>query len=299
MARIFFFVVLFVVGGEGINAQSCCATGAIGACSGGASSLESFQKNTLGLRWVRAPFESQITEEPAFTDKFHLVEIFGCYHFNERLSVSARLPYRWNVRRMGNKTEVLDGLADIRLMGHYNFLNSKIGKSKTLLNAALGVKLPTGRYVKDIGYRDLPGNFNLGTGNFALLIQGSLLQKWQDFGLSLSANYQLNGKSNDDYQYGDQAVASTLIFFEKRLGKSMRLTPMAGATWEHFAVNHKASGNLAEGSGGEGLFGQLGLGLKANVWHLAGTFYLPLAQQYADSQIKAKERLSLELTRFF
>ena len=213
--------------------------------------------------------------------------------------MSARLPYRWNVRLTGNETEVLDGFADIRLMGHYNLLHSEGKESKTLLDGALGVKLPTGRYVKDIGYRDLPGNFNLGTGNFALLIQASLLQKWQHFGMSLSANYQLNGKSNDDYQYGDQTVASVLFFFEKKLGKTLRLTPMAGATWEHFAANHKASGNLAERSGGEGLFGQFSLGLTTGNWQVAGTFYLPLAQEYADKQIEATERLSFELTRFF
>ncbi|GAB4259405.1 MAG: hypothetical protein Kow0027_26830 [Saprospiraceae bacterium] len=299
MARIIFFAVLFMMSGVEVYAQSCCATGAVAACTGSASSLESFRKNTLGLRWVRAPFESQLAEEPAFTDKFHLAELFGRYHFNKRLSVSARLPYRWNVRQTGNETEVLDGLADIRLMGHYNLVDSKGKKARTLLNAALGIKLPTGRYVKDIGYRDLPGNFNLGTGNYALLLQASLLHQWENFGLNLSANYQLNGKSNDDYQYGDQTVASALFFFEKKLGKDLHMMPLAGATWEHFAVNYKASGNLAEGSGGEGLFGQLGLGLKARDWQLAGTFFLPLAQSYADDQIKANERISLELTRFF
>lgn len=299
MARILLFAVLFALSWGGVYAQSCCATGAVAACTGSASSVESFRKNTLGLRWVRAPFESQLAEEPAFTDQFHLAEIFGRYHFNKRLSVSVRLPYRWNVRHTGNETEVLDGLADIRLMGHYNLLDSKGKKSQSLLNGALGLKLPTGRYVKDIGYRDLPGNFNLGTGNYALLMQVSFLHKWRQLGLNVSANYQLNGKSNDDYQYGDQAVASVLFFFEKRLGKSVNLTPMAGATWEYFAHNHKASGLLAEGSGGEGLFGQLSLGLKAAAWQLAGTFYLPLAQQFADDQIKANGRLALELSRFF
>lgn len=296
MARTMLFAVLFVLRWGFVQAQACCATGAVATYTGSASSVECFKKNTVGVRWVKAPFESQLEEEPAFVDQFHLLEVFGRYHFNERLSITARLPYRWNLRQAEGTSEVLDGMADIRLLAHYTILDSKKDKNHSLLNVAMGVKLPTGRYVKDIGYRDLPGNFNLGTGNYALLSQLSFLQQWKQFGLNASANYQLNGKSNDDYQYGDQAVASLLFFFDSKLVKSLHLLPMVGSSWEYFAHNHKASGLLAEGSGGKGLFGLAGIGIKTSTWQLTGTFLLPLAQHYADNQIKARQRLTVEFT---
>ncbi len=297
MHKIIFATALWLGVQGGVYGQACCATGAVASC-GSTVAAEQLGANHLGLRWVRAPFESQLADEPAWTDRFHLLELFGRWHFAERWSVAARLPLRWNVRHSDAGSTELVGAGDVRLLLHRSLVDRRQGRTRHLLEMGVGVKLPTGRYLDDIGFRNLPGNFNLGTGNFAALLELNGDVRGGATGIQWQAAAQWNGRSRDDYHYGDQYALSVLAY--RSMGpEAWQWRPMAGLTAEYFAPNHQPSGNRAEGSGGKGLFARVALGLSAGDWTVSAGTFIPLAQHYADGQMQASTRLSVEMARSF
>lgn len=280
--------------------QSCCTAGSVSSCTASAGLLTGFRNNSAGVRWVYVPFYAEATDEPDYTDNFHLVELFARYQITDRIKVSAKLPYRWNIRNMAGELETKNGLADTRIFGSYAILDNKAisEASKLYWEMGLSVKLPTGQYDKDIMFRSLPGNFNIGTGGMGYLLRSNMVFSKNGTGMGLTTAYQLNAKSRDGYQFGDQFTTALSLFGEKSVGKKSKLIPVGGLTYEQFAKNKFKSGNVAEGSGGKGLFLMGSLFYRHSDWQLGSSFSVPLAQNYSENGIEARSRLMLELTYF-
>lgn len=294
-----FLIVWFWMGK--MAAQSCCNTGSISSCGSSTGLLTSLKNNTASLRALLAPFRTTTSIEENFRDYFYVLELSLRYEFSPRIKVFLQQPYRWNVRTFANEKQVLEGIADSRLGVSFALLDNcpcgKFGKLYWELGA--GVKLPTGKYDQSIYYRDLPGNFNIGTGNTGYLLLTNLLFTRKNAGLSLSGAYQLSGRSRDDYQYGDLFTATTAVFKEWALGEKWSLVPFVGTSVDIVGKNYLPSGNFAEGSGGEGWFALAGLNTRFDDWQFGLTTSRPFYQHYAGRVIAAKQRYSFELTLFF
>ena len=281
--------------------QSCCSAGSISSCNASAGLLTGYRNNSAGVRWIYVPFYAKATDEPAYTDNFYLAELFARYQVSDRIKVSAQLPYRWNVRNTAGDLERRSGLADAHIMGSYALQNNKMlsETAKLYWEMGMGIKLPTGQYDEGILFRDLPGNFNIGTGNMGYLLQSNFVFSRNKVGMGLSTAYQLNGPSRDGYQYGDQLSAALTLFGEMSVGTKSKLIPVGGLTYEQFGKNKFKSGNIAEGSGGKGLFLMGSLFYRISEWQAGGSFSMPVAQNYSQNGIEARNRLMLELTYFF
>ncbi|MBI1225302.1 MAG: hypothetical protein GC192_08705 [Bacteroidetes bacterium] len=279
--------------------QSCCNAGGLSSC-GSTGLLTNLRNNSIGLRFMAVPFETTASGEESYRDNFLVAEFVGRYQVSSRIRVGIQQPYRWNYRQQTGQDELLHGLADTRLMGNYTLLDNKQFAHTSLiyLEMGAGLKLPTGKYDQSIYFRDLPGNLNLGMGNFGYLLQSNLVVFHKKMGVAHTLGVQLNGKSRDDYHFGHQFSSSLLLFRELALNEKNKLVPMAGISTEYFGKNHFPSGNFAEGSGGHGWLAQAGLNARFRVFQVSALTSLPIEQDYSQRAIVAKQRYSLELTYF-
>lgn len=281
--------------------QSCCNAGGLASC-GSTGLLTGLRTNSAGLRFLQVPFETTTnTETESYRDDFFVSELSVRYQISQRWKLALQQPYRWNVRELPEETETLQGLADTRLTGSYAiFDNVNLpGNSLIYWELGAGVKLPTGKYDETIYFRDLPGNLNLGMGNLGYLFQSNLVFFKNKNGLNLNAGYQLNGKSRDDYQFGDQFTAAISFFRELAFGENWKLVPFAGASLEKFGKNFLPSGNFAEGSGGEGWLANAGINARYDQFQVGLSASRPFHQNYSAGAIVAMQRYSLELAYFF
>lgn len=280
--------------------QSCCNAGGLSSC-GSTGLLTSLRNNSVGLRLMAVPFETSTTSEDGYQDQFYVAEVSGRYQVSPRIRVSLQQPYRWNLRQQSSDDELLHGLADTRITGSYTLLDNKAMSDNSLIYWELGagIKLPTGKYDQGIYYRDLPGNLNLGMGNLGYLLQSNLVFFHKKMGVAHTASTQLNGKSRDDYHFGHQLTSALTVFREIALSEEIKLTPFAGASVEVFGKNHLPSGNFAEGSGGHGWFGLIGLNAGFGNFQVGALTSRPFQQNYSQRAIVAKQRYSLEFTYFF
>lgn len=280
--------------------QSCCNAGGLSSC-GSTGLLTGLRNNSTGLRLMQVPFETAASGEESYRDNFYVAELSVRYQVSPRIKLGTQQPYRMNHRKQAGDDEVLDGLADTRITGSYAIFDNKMVSHNSLVYWELGagLKLPTGKYDPSIYYRDLPGNLNLGMGNFGYLVQSNFVFFHNKMGVAHQVGVQFNGKSRDDYHFGDQLTSAITLFREIALGEKNKLTPLVGANTEWFGKNHLPSGNFAEGSGGHGWLLMAGLNAQLGDLLLGLTTSHPFQQNYAQRAIVAKQRYSLELTYFF
>ncbi len=281
-------------------AQSCCNGGGLAAC-GSTGLLTNLRNNSAGLRLMAVPFETSATNEDDYKDHFYMAELSLRYQIRPRIRVALQQPYRWNVRQQASGDEHLSGIADTRITGSYAVLDNKMLPHNTLIYWELGtgLKLPTGKYDKDILSRELPGNMNLGMGNFGYLLQSNLVFFHKKMGLAQTTSVQINGKSRDDYHFGNQVATSLSLFREIGFGEKTKLTPLAGISSEWFGKNHTALGNEAFGSGGFGWFAMAGMNARFGKLQASLSTSMPFYQYYSKEAIVAKQRFSMERTRCF
>ncbi|MEZ4960833.1 MAG: hypothetical protein R2830_13505 [Saprospiraceae bacterium] len=301
MTRLFIWLLLALLPTVTVMSQACCNAGGLASC-GSTGLLTGLRSSSAGLRLMRVPFTTNSNVDgDSYKDDFYVAELAVRYQISPRWKVALQQPYRWNVRQQTGETETLQGFADTRLTGSFALLdNFQLGGHSMLYwEIGTGIKLPTGKYDQSIYFRDLPGNLNLGMGNMGYLFLTNAVFFKSKYGLSLNAGYQLNGKSRDDYHFGDQFTAALSLFREFAVGEKWKLVPFAGASVEKFGKNFLPSGNFAEGSGGEGWLAMLGGNVRYGDLQLSLSASRPFHQNYSSGAIVAKQRYTLEFTYFF
>ncbi len=301
MARIIVLLLLASMPAFQLRGQACCNAGGLAAC-GSTGLLTGLRNNSAGLRMMQVPFKTTgAVDGESYKDNFYVAELAVRYQISPRWKLAIQQPYRWNVRQLPNETQTLNGLADTRLSGSFAILdNVQFGNNAMMYwEMGVGLKLPTGKYDQSIYYRDLPGNLNLGMGNMGYLFQTNAVFFKSKYGLAINAGYQLNSKSRDDYQYGDQFTAALSLFREFAFGEKWKWVPFIGASTEQFGKNYLPSGNFAEGSGGEGWLATLGANARYQDFQLGVSASRPFYQNYSAGTIVAKQRYTFEITYFF
>lgn len=295
-----YFALLFVVLMYGNNAVACDACGC--AVSGsGIGLLNNYRTNIIGFRYSNVHFQASELLEGRTKDWFQQGELFARVQVANRWRVSAQLPFQWNKRETYTGNHQTEGLSDLRILGHFAFIdNTPIGKKGNLYwELGAGAKMPTGKYDPDLLDQDMPDNFNPGNGSWALLAQSNLVFTYGKYGLNLITSAQFNSESSSGYQFGNQYSAALMAFADYDLGIRSKIVPFAGFTAEKITGDQLANGNSAHSTGSEGIFGVLGANVRYDRWQLGGTFSQPLTQNYSDGEVDAKRRFTVELNFFF
>ncbi len=267
----------------------------------GAGLLSAYRYNTISLRWYHSPFEQILEQGIPTKDVFQRIDVNLRYHLSGRWIGNLVLPFQWNYREGPDRSLSLEGLGDTRFTLAYVVLdNILVGeKGQLYWELGTGVKAPTGKFDNDLYQADLPENFNIGNGSWASLWQTSLLYNWGKLGWVNNLAYQLNGRTKEDYHFGNQLSVSSMVFARQSVSPTAELIPFAGVFYEEIAQDLFYADNAAHGTGGSGYYLTAGLNAKYQDLLLGGSVFVPFQQNYADGEMEAKTRLTIDLTYAF
>lgn len=267
----------------------------------GAGLLSAYRYNTMSMRWYHSPFEQRLDQGIPTKDRFQRIDYNLRYHLGSRWIGSFTQAFQWNHREGPDRSLTLSGLGDTRLTLTYVLLdNILVGERGQLYwELGTGVKAPTGRFDDDLYLSDLPENFNLGNGSWASLWQSSILYNWSSLGWVTNGAYQLNGRTEDDYHFGNQLSISSLVFVRQSLGEMTEVIPFAGIFFERIEQDLFYADNQAHGTGGQGHFLTFGINAKYQDFLLGCTVFSPFQQNYAAGEMQAQTRFTLDLTYAF
>lgn len=281
------------------TAWSCDACG----CSitgSGIGMMTSYRNNYIRLGWQAARYQSVAENSFGSKDYFQLSDLSAQIYLSDRWKIWGNIAYRHHQRNNIQENQQVKGLSDSRIMVTYSLLNHWLNTdgSSWLVDLGLGIKWPTGKYDPKIHDSNLPENFNIGQGNFSLLIEPRIVFTKNELGLALSNHTQINSPSRDGYQYGFQTSANINVFKEfQALG--LGWVPQLGGTAEFIQKDHYKNGNNVHGTGGRGLFFNAGLSLKKSNFLIGANYAQPLAQSYSDDEVEASARWAIQVSYVF
>lgn len=255
----------------------------------------------MSIRWYHSPFEQLLDQGIPTKDDFQRVDFNLRYHIGGRWIGTFVQSYQWNRRVGPDRSFTLDGLGDSRFTLSYALLdNILVGeKGQLYWEMGAGIKAPTGRFEDNLYQSDLPENFNIGNGSWASLWQSSILYNWSTLGWITNFAFQLNGRTKEDYHFGNQLSISSMLFVRQSLSESMELIPFAGVFYEDIGQDLLYEDNAAHGTGGHGYYLTAGLNAKYRDFLLGCSIFIPFQQKYAEGEMQAKMRLTLDLTYAF
>ena len=124
------------------------------------------------------------------------------------------------------------------------------------------------------------------SGTTDLLLNGMYNVSINKFGINAVVNYKINSANKEEYRFGNKLTAGSFVYYVFPL-KNVIISPNLGLLFEHGEASqlqnskvNLTAGKILQGSiGGEISFNRLAVGLSAQ---------LPLAQNFAANQTKAK-----------
>jgi hypothetical protein len=246
-------------------------------------------------------FEGSLLHGSGSIDQFHTVELSTRFHITERFKILAQQPLKYHHRFVEDENKTLSGIGDTRILGSYTlFQDKKINASwKLFMEFNSGLQLPTGAFDEDLHAKDLPENFNIGRGSWAVLFQPNIILSQSRWGFILNGTYQRNGKTALGYQFGHQLSGQVLIYCIKTFKDDWILTPYLGTIGENIQQDQYSNGNKVGGTSGQGVFATSGLNLKQKNWMLGMAYSHPVFQMYSLNEVAAKSRWRCQLSYVF
>lgn len=278
--------------------DSCACSGS----KGGVGLLSNFRNNNLSLSWYQSAFRSTVGYGEPTQDRFSTVELSMRYLVHPRLSVSAFLPYQFNLRQEDNESISMNGLSDIRLNVDYIFVNNPCfsDKAKIYFDAGLGVQAPTGKYDALIEQQHLPDNFNPGRGSWAVGVRSTFIFTYSGFGVLVNGSYWKHGKTSTDMTFGEETNVGLWLFGDLKIKAGFKISPYLAVNFEKVNQNLGAEGFAIRGTGGEATMMSFGANVELNEqFIIGGAFLNPLQANYSDGEIEARSRMTLNLTYLF
>ncbi|MDX1904419.1 MAG: hypothetical protein SFU27_09705 [Thermonemataceae bacterium] len=298
---LFFFLITFQT-----KACDICGCG-VGSYYFGV--MPQYHKHFVGLRYRSMSFESHLNSRLLRTKEyFHTTELWGRFYPTKRLQVMAFVPYSFNtqVLEASSEEKKIQGLNDVMLMANYNILNLRT-KQDTVMRAFQhsiwlggGVKLPTGAYsYNEQDFADVANpNFQLGTGSVDFLLSTFYNLRYKKWGFNQDISYKINTSNSNNYRFGNKISTNTSLFYIIQKDK-IGLMPHLGVYYENSAINY-SKGEAIKDTGGDLLAVNIGLDIYLNKKvNLAFTYQSPVTQNLARGEIKASDRLVMQISYLF
>jgi hypothetical protein len=257
--------------------------------------LPEFNHKFFGVRYHFSSFNTHLTsDETQYSKDFYqTAEFWGGWNVNKRIQVLAFVPVNFNHQNSDEGTSSLKGLGDVVLLANYKLfdIRSVSGNDKVFsqqLWIGGGVKLPTGKFEIEDNDPDIASaaNRQLGSGSTDILLNAMYNVRIDKFGINSTINYKINSANKDEFRFGDKFSASSFVFLPVISSKTV-ISPNLGLLYEH-TKESELQNNKIDLTGGSILQGSVGTEISCNKITVGFNAQLPIAQNFAESQTKAK-----------
>lgn len=258
----------------------------------------------VGLRYRMSAYDSHLNSKLLRTkENFVATELWARLYPVKRVQVMAFVPYYVNQQQevLSGVTRKIHGIGDITVMANYNVFNTfwdttRVHRVNHTLLVGGGIKVPTGRFRYDqteISEVNNP-NFQLGTGSVDVLLSALYSMRLGSWGWNTDFTYKGNSTNAQDYRFGNRITANSLIFYTKELSH-ITLMPNAGMYAEVAAQDFR-DGVRNHQTGGYVTMANTGLEVYLKRFSIGATYQLPVIQNLADHELKARSRGTLHVT---
>lgn len=298
MTRFILALCMWLTAHSAAMACDACGCSILGQPAG---LLSEYRKSFLSIGWSRSGFSSTPGIGEGSSDVFHTMDLTFRYFLSDRLSAGLYQPFRINTRSTGQTQQTISGLSDTRLNVNYTFFKQDDTAKpwEIYLDIGAGFILPTGKYDAHLHDHDLPENFNPGNGSFGASILQTSSVSYKSAGVVLKNSWTQFAETSNGYTFGSQWSGNLLIFLDLPFDSMSSILPMAGIQVESVGSDLYANGNHVHGTGGDGVFFTPGCQFKFKDWLCTFQYALPLSADYSDGEVKADNRISVQLTHLF
>lgn len=293
----FYILLLLLSSTAGFSCDVC------GAANGtfGQGVLPEFRAHYLGSRYNYSTFFLKYTHtgtneaSEKIKDLYNRVDLFGRYNLNPRMNINLSLPYWINSQH----NEMSSGIGDPVAQFNYRFLNQdSIFEGPTLFLGG-GIKFPFGAFQQQDSVLTTNQNYQFGSGSFDFLVTSGFFYQKNRTAWSAETMYKLNTPNNLNYRFGNQLnISLNLMYLANK--NSWNLVSLAGIFFEDSQA-HFQNTNRVFNTGGQALFGNLGVQIYRSKMRFSMGFQYPLYQKFQTdnlTEILAGYRLNADLIFF-
>ncbi len=277
-----------------------CGCGGNGGSMGFGTGLNN---NFVGLRYVGQKYRSRdgiFENSPWINENFNTAQLWGKFPISSRILVNALVPYHAHNRTFSNGSEQkISGLGDATLLAFYKVIkpvpDSIISiKPEHSLQIGGGVKLPIGNFETVNIEGSVNPSFQLGTGSWDYLLAANYGITHRNLGFTALLNYTIKTENDTSYRFGNQWNYALNTYKTYYLSDRVALTPQLGVGGESFERN-KEFGLYIDDTGGDILFGRLGMEANYNRYALGVSGMIPIMQHLNAGKVESKSRFSVYL----
>ncbi len=229
-------------------------------------------------------------------DHFHDLQLGARIGLSSRFLIEGAVPYRIITREGEGAIPVSEkGIGDVRVVGHYTFIDrlDPVKKRRLQWSIGLGASAPTGAY-NPIYDDAVPDHLNPGAGAWGLLLQSNLSWQTDTWGINSRFSGQVRQENEANYRFGNQWTNTTLVFW-RQANEKFAWAPFAGWYGELLGNGHR-NGRVEEPStGGWGAFLNTGVEVKWDAFNLTAQWQMPFAQHFTEGETHANSRLAFTL----
>ena len=252
--------------------------------------LPQFSHKFLGVRYNFNRFQTRLTSDPTqFSNDFYqTVELWGGWNIGKRFQILGIVPFNFNHQESDEGTTDLKGLGDVAFLANYKLIDANGNNTSQQLWIGAGVKFPTGKFTIDPNNPDVAAvaNSQLGSGSTDFILNTMYNVRIGKLGINTAVNYKINTANQEEYKFGNKFLASSFVFYPLMVS-SVVVSPNFGLLYEH-TEQSALSGGKIDLTGGRILQGSIGAEISIGRTAIGFNAQLPVAQNFAENQTKAK-----------
>lgn len=281
--------------------DDCDACGC--SASGGSMGFSSMLSNRyVGVRYMYQRYDSRdgiFANSPTAKEHFNTWQIWAKVPVTDKISVIALVPYHAHLRERVSGNENISGFGDVTVLTYYSIFKTKKDSVnwKHSVQAGAGIKAPTGTYDQANNLGSVNPSFQIGTGSWDYTLAAEYVINYKQSGLQLMTNYTFKNENENKYRFGDQLNYGATYFRMYEL-PNFKMMPQAGVVGEVYADNTQYGVKVTR-TGGDVLFGKLGLEAGYRKIGFGVSALMPVSQNLNSGWVEAKTRWSLNLNYSF
>jgi len=261
--------------------------------------------NFVGLRYIYQNFESKdgiFVNSPTSKESFNTYQLWARVPVSKAFYVSSIIPYQDLYRKFEDRTEHINGLGDMNVVGWYQFTFYKKQKTDEVVFSAerepsghrlqigVGAKLPTGEFEEMYADRVNPG-FQVGTGSLDGIFALNYSYSGSRIGINNILTYYLKTENKNEYRFGNQlSYASNLYYSIPKT--TCIIMPFVGVSGDVYESIEQFGEELPE-TDGNIISGSLGSEVVFNRFTVGANYTFPIQQHLFGDNVTAKNRVSV------